>query len=89
MHELRRKIFVTSKVKVFLSSSNFQTEPFKNIKKKKLLQDIYIFSVPRKITKLPLQRIGHVSCSHDFLFFFLQFQKSYYSLIYSYETKYI
>lgn len=86
MHELRRKIFVTSKVKVFLSSSNFQTEPFKNIKKK-LLQDIYIFSVPRKITKLPLQRIEHVLFPR--FLFFLQFQKSYYSLIYSYETKYI
>lgn len=86
MHELRRKIFVTSKVKVFLSSSNFQTEPFKNIKKKKLLQDIYIFSVPRKITKLPLQRIEHVLFPRFFIFF-LQFQKSYYSLIYSYQTK--
>jgi len=85
MHELRRKIFVTSKVKVFLSSSNFQTEPFKNIKKK-LLQDIYIFSVPRKITKLPLQRIEHVLFPRFFIFF-LQFQKSYYSLIYSYQTK--
>lgn len=84
MHELRRKIFVTSKVKVFLSSSNFQTEPFKNIKKKKLLQDIYIFSVPRKITKLPLQRIEHVLFPR--FLFFLQFQKSYYSLIYSYQT---
>lgn len=84
MHELRRKIFVTSKVKVFLSSSNFQTEPFKNIKKK-LLQDIYIFSVPRKITKLPLQRIEHVLFPRFFIFF-LQFQKSYYSLIYSYQT---
>lgn len=83
MHELRRKIFVTSKVKVFLSSSNFQTEPFKNIKKK-LLQDIYIFSVPRKITKLPLQRIEHVLFPR--FLFFLQFQKSYYSLIYSYQT---